>query len=182
MPIAGHAIEAGPATSEAKNDRRAAEHACRDHSRERSNACSNRPKTHHGVRPARLQHRFRKYSCEFPRDLAQAAEVARRLGVIDPPTTKAELDEAMIRFRPELRGSRDAREAVRYLLFKPPLPLAARAPYGVLVAAAIGLMPVWTRPQLRLPWLPVAEQTVVRVLGSTAVGAIRWAMTPPARA
>ena len=114
--------------------------------------------------------------------VAQAAEVARRLGVVDPPMTKAELDETLVRFRPELRGSRDAREAVRYLLFKPPLPLAARAPYGVLVAAAIGLMPVWTRPQLRLPWLPVAERTVVRALGSTAVGAIRWAMTPPASA
>ena len=28
---------------------------------------------------------------------------------------------------------------------------AARAPYGVLVAAAVGLMPAWTRPPLRLP-------------------------------
>jgi uncharacterized protein (DUF2236 family) len=111
--------------------------------------------------------------------VAQTAEVARRLGVIDPPATEAELKAALEAFRPELRGTDDAREAVSYLLFKPPLPLAARAPYGVLVAAAIGLMPRWTRRHLRLPWLPVSERTVVRALGAAATGAIRWAMTPP---
>lgn len=111
--------------------------------------------------------------------VAQAGEVARRLGVPDPPTTEAELRAVLADFRPELRGTRDAREAVRYLLFRPPLPLAARAPYGVLTSAAIGLMPVWTRRHLRLPWLPVTERTVVRALGAAAVGTIRWAMAPP---
>ncbi|MBC9734895.1 oxygenase MpaB family protein [Nocardioides marmotae] len=111
--------------------------------------------------------------------VAQVAEVGRRLGVIDPPTTEAELRERLAAYRSELRGTPEAREAVRYLLFKPPLPLPARAPYGVLVAAAIGLMPGWTRRHLLLPWLPVSERTVVRVLGSVAVGTIRWAMTPP---
>jgi len=111
--------------------------------------------------------------------VAQAAEVARRLGVPDPPTTEAGLRDALAAFRPELRGTRDAREAIRYLLFKPPLPLAARMPYGVLTSAAIGMMPVWTRRHLRLPWLPVTERTVVRGLGSAAVGTIRWAMTAP---
>ncbi|MCW2793763.1 MAG: hypothetical protein JWO76_2861 [Nocardioides sp.] len=115
------------------------------------------------------------------RYVAEAAEVARRLGVLDPPTTEAELAEVLDAFRPELRATPQAREAISYLLFRPPLPLAARAPYGVLVAAAVGLMPRWTRWPLRLPWLPVSERTVVRALGSLATGTIRWAMTPPAR-
>ena len=85
-------------------------------------------------------------------------------------------------YRPELRATPEAREAVRYLLFKPPLPLPARAPYAVLVAAAVALMPRWTRRPLRLPWLPVSERTVVRALGALATGTIRWAMTPPPRA
>ena len=110
--------------------------------------------------------------------VAQAAEIARRLGVLDPPTTEAELAATLAGYRAELRGTDDAREAVRYLLFKPPLPLAARAPYGVLVAAAIGLMPRWTRRQLRLPWLPISERTVVRALGGAATRTIRWALTP----
>lgn len=111
--------------------------------------------------------------------VAQTAEVARRLGVIDPPTTEAELRRTLAAFRPELRSTPEAREAVGYLLFRPPLPLAARLPYGILVAAAIGLMPRWTRRLLRLPWLPVTERTVVRALGKLATAAIRWAMAPP---
>ena len=114
--------------------------------------------------------------------VAQAAEVARRLGVVDPPTTEAELHAAMAGFRPELRGTPEAREAVSFLLLTPPLPLAARAPYGVLAAAAVALMPRWTRRPLRLPWLPVSERTVVRALGTLATGTIRWAMTPPGSA
>ena len=65
-------------------------------------------------------------------------------------------------FRPELEATDHAREAVSFLVWHPPLPWAARPAYGVLVAAAIGLMPVWTRRPLRLPWLPVSERTVVR--------------------
>ena len=112
--------------------------------------------------------------------VAQAAEVARRLGVPDPPTTEAELEAALAAYRPELRGTPEAREALVYLLVRPPLPVAARVPYAVLVAAGIGLMPRWTRWPLRLPWLPVSERTVVRALGAAATGTIRWAMTPPA--
>lgn len=110
--------------------------------------------------------------------VAQVGVIAEKLGVVDPPQTEAELREALAAYRPELRGTPEAREAVGYLLFKPPLSLPARAPYGVLVAAAVALMPVWTRLPLRLPWLPVGERTVVRALGGLATGTIRWAMTP----
>ena len=74
-----------------------------------------------------------------PRPLRRAGRAwsRRKLGVIDPPTTEAELAAALAAFRPELRGTPEAREAVSYLLFRPPLPLAARAPYAVLVAAGV---------------------------------------------
>jgi uncharacterized protein (DUF2236 family) len=111
--------------------------------------------------------------------VAQTAVVAGKLGVVDPPTTEAELTAAVEGFRPELEATDHAREAVSFLVWHPPLPYAARAPYAVLVAAAIGLMPVWTRRPLRLPWLPVSERTVVRALGRAATGTVRWAMTPP---
>ena len=111
--------------------------------------------------------------------VAQTAEIARRLGAVDVPTTEAELAETLASYRPELRGTPEAREAVRYVLLKPPLPLAVRPAYGVLTAAAVGLMPAWTRLPLRLPYLPVSERTVVRVLGGAATGTIRWAMSEP---
>ncbi|GAA1976561.1 oxygenase MpaB family protein [Nocardioides panacihumi] len=111
--------------------------------------------------------------------VAQTAEVARRVGVVDPPTTEAELRQLLATYLPELRATPEAREAIDYLLRRPPLPWAARLPYGVLVAAAVGLMPRFTRRPLGLPWLPVTERTVVRALGNLATGTIRWAMTPP---
>jgi uncharacterized protein (DUF2236 family) len=110
--------------------------------------------------------------------VAQTAVVAEKLGVVDPPRDEAELRAALAGFRPELRSTDHAREAIRYLLWHPELPVAARPAYLTLAAAAIGLMPVWTRRQLRLPWLPVTERTVVRVLGHAATGTIRWAMSP----
>jgi len=110
--------------------------------------------------------------------VAQAAVIARRLGVVDPPVTEAQLAERLAAYRPELRATDHAREAVRYVVLSPPLPLAARPAYGVLVAAAVGLLPRWTRKPLRLPSLPVTERTVVRAGGSLATGTIRWAMSP----
>jgi hypothetical protein len=53
-----------------------------------------------------------------------------------------------------------------------------RPAYGVLMAAAIGLMPRWTRRPLRLPSHPVSDRTVVKALGALATGTIRWAMAP----
>lgn len=108
--------------------------------------------------------------------VAQAAVVAEKLGVLDPPRTEAELDARLESYRPELRGTQHARDAVGMLIWHPDLPLAARPGYLALVAAAIGLMPLWSRRQLRLPWLPVTERTVVRALGHVATGAIRWAL------
>jgi uncharacterized protein (DUF2236 family) len=112
--------------------------------------------------------------------VAQTGEVARRLGAIDPPTTEAELREVMAAFRPELRATDHAREAVDHLIKHPELPAAAKPAYAVLVAAAVALMPRWTRKPLGLRSYPVLERTVVRGLGHLATGTIRWAMRPPA--
>ncbi len=110
--------------------------------------------------------------------VAQTAVVARKLGIPEPPTTEAELAERLDSYRPELAATDHAREAVRHVIRRPPLPIAARPAYGVLVAASVGLLPRWTRRPLGLPYLPVSERTVVRLLGTAATGTIRWAMTP----
>ncbi|MEO6472602.1 MAG: oxygenase MpaB family protein [Aeromicrobium sp.] len=111
--------------------------------------------------------------------VAQTAHVARMLGAETPPTTVAELAECFERFRPELEGTEAARRTVRFLLVHPPVPLALRPGYTVLSAAAVGLMPRWTRTPLRLPYLPIAERTAVRASGIAATSAIRWMMRLP---
>lgn len=107
------------------------------------------------------------------------ARVARALGVVDPPTTQLELRQMLAEYRPELHGTTEARQAARFILVHPPVPLAARPAYAVLTAAAVGLLPWWTRWPLRLPLLPLAESTVVRAAGDGLTRTIRWALTSP---
>jgi uncharacterized protein (DUF2236 family) len=114
--------------------------------------------------------------------VADTARIAREMGVLDPPETQAELAEQLAAFRPELRGTPEARSAARFLLLRPPLPAVVRAPYAVLAATAVASLPRWARWPLRLPYLPVAEATVVRAAGDALVRTLRWATTPPAAA
>ncbi len=111
--------------------------------------------------------------------VAETARVAEALGVLDPPRSEAELRAQLKAYRPELAGTPAARRTARFLLLNPPLPLLARAPYGGLAASAVGLMPVWARRQLRLPYLPVTERVLVRATGTALTRTIRWAMVAP---
>jgi len=111
--------------------------------------------------------------------VAEVARVSAALGAEDLPRNRAELATALAAYRPELRSTPEAREAARYMLLRPPLPLVARAPYGLIAAAAVGLMPRWTRWPLRLPWLPVTEATAVRAAGHAVTATIRWAVAEP---
>ncbi|MEY9932084.1 uncharacterized protein (DUF2236 family) [Catenulispora sp. GP43] len=112
--------------------------------------------------------------------IADAAFVATALGVLDPPTTRAELVDRLRAYRPELRATTQAREAARFLLADPPLPWAARPPYAVLAANAVALLPRWARKPLHLPYLPLAERAGVQPAGRALTSLIRWAMEPPA--
>lgn len=112
--------------------------------------------------------------------VADMAEVAERLGVVDPPRSVAALRAVLGSYRPELHSSREARDAARFLLVEPPLPLAARGPYAVLGAAAVSLLPVWARWPLRLPYLPVTEHLLARPVGEALTRLIRWSLSPAA--
>lgn len=107
--------------------------------------------------------------------VADTAVVAASLEIPDAPRSEAELGRQLAAFRAELAGTPQARQAARYVLLRAPLPLAARVPYSALAAAAVGLMPAWTRWPLRLPYLPVAEATVVRVAAKGVTRTIGWA-------
>ncbi len=108
--------------------------------------------------------------------VADAAVVARALGVVEPPETEAALRDRLRSFRPELTGTREARDAARYLLLQPPLPAPARPVYGMIAAGAVALMPAWTRRPLRLPWLPISEAVAMRPAGDVVTRTLRWAV------
>ncbi|MGI9119168.1 MAG: oxygenase MpaB family protein [Acidimicrobiales bacterium] len=110
--------------------------------------------------------------------VAEMAMIGERLGAREVPRTATELDAWLSGVRPELVAGGQAREAVRFLLV-PPLPLAARAPYGVIAAAAVELLPRWAR---RMLWLPKAPGTsvVVRAGAGSLLRTLGWALAPAA--
>ena len=116
---------------------------------------------------------------EADRYVGQSCVVATRLGVIDPPTSVADLDAAIASYRPELESTAAARDATRFLLLHPPLPWIARAGYGTLAGAAVALLPQWARQHLALPYLPLAEQWIALPVGGAATSVIRWALKHP---
>jgi uncharacterized protein (DUF2236 family) len=108
--------------------------------------------------------------------VADVARIAESLGVPDPPRTRQELDAVLDAYRPELRATPEAREAARFLVWTPPLPLLARGPYALLAATAIGELPTWARRLLRLPRPSAVESALGPPVGRGVVGAVRWAM------
>ena len=106
----------------------------------------------------------------------QTAKVAALLGVLDPPTTVAELDALIQSYRPELAVTAGARDARDLLLKDPPISGPARAGYAALASGAVSLLPSWSRRMLSLPTLPVTDRLLARPLARLAVTAIRWSL------
>ena len=117
---------------------------------------------------------------EYDHYVADMSVIAENLGVVEPPRTMRQLQQQLRYYRHELGGTKEARDAARYLLFTPPLPVLVRPAYGVLGAAAVSLLPAWTRLPLRLPWFPVAERAVARPAGALLTRTLRWALSPEA--
>lgn len=111
------------------------------------------------------------------RYVAEMGEIGRRLGVEDPPTDVAGLKDRLWTFRPELEVNHQARATVRFLLW-PPLPLTARAPYGVVFGAAVGLLPPFARRMLRLPLPPLLEPLAIRPAATVLLRTVGWALGP----
>jgi uncharacterized protein (DUF2236 family) len=127
---------------------------------------------------------YQRYGAE-PLDAAECdgyvtdtSRVAEALGVVAPPVTLRELREQLVGYRPELAGTPEARSAARFMLLNPPVPLVFRPAYPALAAAAVGLLPVWARLPLWLPYLPVTEAVAGRAAGELLTRTIRWAMAP----
>lgn len=114
--------------------------------------------------------------------VAQAGLAAGRLGVLDPPATVAELRGRLASYRPELHGTQAAREAARFLLLQPPLPVPQRAGYGMLAAGAVALLPAWARRELDLPVLTGLDTVVARPAGRLGAAVVRWALSDPSEA
>ncbi len=111
--------------------------------------------------------------------VADMARIASALGVPAPPRSQRALDDQLRSFRPELHATAEAHEAVRFLLWDPPLEAVARPVYGVLAAAAVSLLPGWARRPLRLFAPPLLERVTVQPAGLALTRLLAWAAPAP---
>jgi uncharacterized protein (DUF2236 family) len=112
---------------------------------------------------------------EADRYVAQTARSAELLGATDLPMTVAELDTVLASYRPELESTSAAREATRFMLLNPPVPLVVRPGYALIAAGAVALLPTWARRSLRLP-LYGPGRAVAERAGAVSAALVRWGM------
>ena len=128
---------------------------------------------------------FRRYGsvditdAEADRYVAEMAVVGEALGIEEAPRSVDELDEVLRSYIPELKYGRQARKAVRFLMF-PPHSWAARGPYAIVLSAAAALLPRWARRKL---WLPPAilplDNWLVAPAAHSLMKALNWISDPP---
>jgi len=109
--------------------------------------------------------------------LDEMARVALDLGAVDVPRSVADLDAYFEAVRPELRLTREARTARNFVLRGVSRWPHEVATYGLLVAAAQGVVPDWARRQLHLVALPAGDRLAVRPAARAMSSAMRWAVS-----
>ncbi len=105
----------------------------------------------------------------------EMAIVGEGLGVTEAPLNVAELKDALDSYRPELKLNGQSRRALRFIAM-PPLQLAMRGPYAVLLGGAVSSLPRWARRKLWLPRLPITETLAVQPAALTLVRLLDWSM------
>ena len=120
-------------------------------------------------------------SREADQYVEEMAVLARDMGMVDPPTSVAELEQTIARFRPELRLTPDAeiaRDFVSTGVVQGPLQKIA---YWLLVQSSFSLMSPWAREMLGVPARGRLLQMVIRSSTSLLCSSLRLFVAPTPR-
>lgn len=109
----------------------------------------------------------------------EMANLARDLGVEDPPASVAELDARLEAFRPELRLCADGAVARDFVARGFVQGSHQRLAHRLFVSSAYDLMPTWARDLLQVPAESPTRRRFVRLATSTLSSTLRLAVPPP---
>ena len=107
----------------------------------------------------------------YVREWAKAGEL---VGVVDPPTSVAQLRAQLQEYAPVLRGDAATAKTVNFIR-NAPLPLPARPAYAGLFAGAVSTLPGQYRSMLGLPGVPL---TITRPMVGALLGTLALALGP----
>ena len=102
------------------------------------------------------------------------ALVARLLGADPVPESRAEAAALIREFRPKLAANARTRSVARMLLRQPAPSLGAALPQGILMQAAVDIMPRWAKSMHGLD-VPMLAVPLVRAGALTMAETLRWA-------
>ena len=112
---------------------------------------------------------------------AETAEIARRLGATDVPTTRAATAQYIRETRRILRSDARSREVARVIMASPAGTPAATAAGHLVLQAGVDLMPTWASAMHGLH-VPALRRPLVRA-GALGMGSVlRWALNGPREA
>jgi uncharacterized protein (DUF2236 family) len=113
----------------------------------------------------------------------EVAPIALELGATWVPRSAAEVESYLLRIQPELYMGPQARSARDWLLRGVARRPSERAVYGLVVAAAVGVLPGWARRKLGLsvagPLDLLVDTAAVTPLTRGLTAALRWMVAPP---
>ena len=113
------------------------------------------------------------------RYVAELAPLASDLGVLSPPTSVAELDEALLGYRGELRLCAEGVVARDFIAHGVMRGRGRRLVYWLFVRSAWSLLPPWASDLLGVRSRPVGERLVIRPMTRLVSAAFHLAVPPP---
>jgi uncharacterized protein (DUF2236 family) len=113
--------------------------------------------------------------------VAEQSKLADLIGGVipEPARSVAELKAWMEAIRPEMKATREARDAAFFLLTVP-MPGTMTAAYSVLLTAAISSLPGFVRRGLWLPSSQIATKVLVEPSARAMTRTLSWALRSPA--
>lgn len=123
-------------------------------------------------------HPTRLTPADADRYVAQAGEIAVRLGAEQVPRSVRELRDQLEAYRPELAVTPAALDTCRFLLREAPLPALALPGYWMIAAGGVWLLPLWARDMLGFRASRLAWNTAYS-LGQAATRLVGWALRTP---
>jgi uncharacterized protein (DUF2236 family) len=119
-------------------------------------------------------------SADADQYVAEQAKLAELIGGVSPEPARsvAELQAWLRAIRPEMKATREARDAAFFLLTVA-MPPAMTAAYSVLLTAAISSLPRFVRRGLWLPSSQLATKVLVEPTARAMTRTLSWAMSSP---
>jgi len=129
---------------------------------------------------AAITYGHRSYDEAFlDRYVEELVPQAELLGGTEVPSSMTELAAYFEDLREELELGDQARDVRKFLLRGVAKRPQDKLAYGVVVAAAIAILPKWARRELRLPLLPLTEPLIIRPAALAFATVLRLAIQPP---